>query len=315
MSALLRLGIDAGGTNLRAGVFDEQGSLLWQERHPSDFSGLCGRLAPPQALAQVLEALAASIDAALAAQPRVGAVGIGFPGFIDPVTRILSASPNLPGLHDVDLATPLAARFGLPVALENDALAAAFGEYRLQPTRSRGLLYLGLGTGVGGGLVLEGRPYAGEHGVAMEAGHLIVVPGGRPCGCGNRGCLEQYASASGVSHHYAESTGERLDAERIASRAVSGDGDALAAFRQAAGWLALGLSHVLKTVDVGDVVVGGGLTRSWELLAPHFGEALEQALIPALRGKVRVRPSTAQDRAGMLGAAFLATPDQNRKTP
>lgn len=306
MGMAVCLGIDAGGTNLRCGAFDGAGTLLWQSRHPSDFAALCASHPPHKALALVLESLASAIASALAREPEVRAVGIGFPGFIDPASRILSLSPNLPGIRDADLAGPLATRFGLPVLLENDALSAAYGEYCLHPTASKALLYLGLGTGVGGGLVLDGRPYAGEHGVAMEAGHLIVVPGGLPCGCGNRGCLEQYASATGVKHHYAEATGVRLEAETIAARAEQGDAAALAAFRQAAGRLALGLSHVLKILDVGDVVVGGGLSRSWSLLEPHFTRALDEALIPALRGKVRVRPSTAQDQAGMLGAALLA---------
>ncbi|MDE2622240.1 MAG: ROK family protein [Betaproteobacteria bacterium] len=304
----LRLGIDVGGTNLRCGVFEQAGQPLWQSRHPSGFSALCEAVSAQQALARVEASLESAIAAALAQRPEVGAVGIGFPGFIDPATRILSLSPNLPGIRNVDLAAPLEKRFGLPVTLENDALAAAFGEYCLQPTPSKALLYLGLGTGVGGGLVLQGRPYAGEHGVAMEVGHLLVVPDGLPCGCGNRGCLEQYASARGVAGHYEQSCGLRLEAEVIAGRAQQGDPAAQEAFHQAAQRLALGLSHVLKVVDVGDVVVGGGLSRSWSLLEPHFTPALDAALIPALRGKVRVRPSSSRDQAGMLGAALLAQP-------
>ncbi|MDE1990347.1 MAG: ROK family protein [Betaproteobacteria bacterium] len=300
------LGIDVGGTNLRCGVFDGAGTLLWQSRPPSGFAAMCASHPPGEAFALVLETLASAVASALAREPGVRSVGIGFPGFIDPASRILSLSPNLPGIRNADLAGPLAARFGLPVVLENDALSAAYGEYCLHPTASKALLYLGLGTGVGGGLVLDGRPYAGEHGVAMEVGHLIVVPGGLPCGCGNRGCLEQYASATGVMRHYETATGLRLEAEALATRAAEGDSAALAAFRQAAERLARGLAHVLKIMDVGDVVVGGGLSRSWPLLEPHFAQVLEEALIPALRGRVRVRPSTAQDQAGMLGAARLA---------
>lgn len=315
MSSMLSLGIDVGGTNLRAGVFDEAGSLLWQERHPSNFAMRCARLPSQQALSVVMDALAATIAAALATQPRVSAVGIGFPGFIDPVSGVLSTSPNLPGVRDIQLAAQLMARFDIPVIVENDALAAAYGEYCLQPTASGSLIYLGLGTGVGGGMILAGRPHAGERGVAMEVGHLIVVPAGRPCGCGNRGCLEQYASASGVSHYYEEATGKLLDAEALSVKAKVGDADAQAAFRDGAEKLAFGLSHVLKIVDIGNVVVGGGVSRSWPLLAAHFDEALDEALIPALRGKIHVRPSSAQDRAGMLGAALLARPGQSRKLP
>ena len=305
MSEGLCVGVDVGGTNLRVGVVRGQ-EVLWESRYQADFSGMCRAHAPERALAEIVAALAEAIGGARRAYPRIDAVGIGFPGFIDPASGVVSLSPNLPGLRNADIAAPLARQLGLPVRMENDALAAAYGEYLLAEERPESLVYLGLGTGVGGGLILGGRAYPGQHGVSMEVGHIIVRPGGRPCGCGNRGCLEQYASASGVEISYRELAGQTADTVAIAARARQGDAHAMEAFSIAAQALAAALAHILKVVDVGTVIIGGGMCAAWPLLQARFEAALEADLIPALRGRVRVSLAQAGDRAGMLGAAALA---------
>lgn len=301
----LRIGVDVGGTNLRVGVVHDR-EVIAERRHQADFSRLCREHAPPQALAGIIDELAAAIIETKTRHPAAASVGIGFPGFIQPQSGVVSLSPNLPGLCDVDIAGPLAQRVQMPVVLENDALCAAYGEYLLMQSPPESLIYLGLGTGVGGGLILNGRPYAGQHGVAMEVGHLIVQPGGRLCGCGNQGCLERYASASGVSLSYEELSGRQLDSTAIAGLAVQGDAQAHTALRIAAQSLAMALAHIQKVVDVGMVVMGGGLSAAWPLLQGEFEAALEAALIPALRGRVRVLLACGGDQAGMIGAAWLA---------
>jgi glucokinase len=140
----------------------------------------------------------------------------------------------------------------------------------------------------------------------MEVGHLIVEPGGRPCGCGNHGCLEQYASATAVRRAYGEAAGETVEAVEVARRAREGDARAHAAFSQAGAALGFSVAHLAKVLDVADVVIGGGLSSSWDLMASSFDRRLERDLLPVLRGKMRVRRSDAQDRAGMIGAAHLA---------
>ncbi len=155
-------------------------------------------------------------------------------------------------------------------------------------------------------LVLQGELRGGTHGVAMEIGHLTVERGGRPCGCGNRGCLEQYASTNGVVKTYAELTGKSLSAYDIAQAVQQNDKAAVKAFEQAGEYLASALAHITKVVDVGDVVVGGGMSASWSLMQAAFERGLHEDLIPALRGKVKVRISQAQDQAGIIGAAMLA---------
>ncbi len=300
----LRLGLDIGGTNIRSGVFSGH-SLLWEYRQEARLADLCHESQPAEALKKILSILSLSIEKPLTQFPEVRTIGLAFPGFIHPLTHRLSLSPNLPGLIDVDLVTPLNAYFNRPVILENDALAAAYGEFLLSPTASGSMIYVGLGTGVGGGLILSGKPHSGEHGVAMEIGHLIVEPGGRLCGCGNHGCLEQYVSATGVAASYGVA-GARVP--EIAQRAIAGDSKALQAFRMGASLLGIAMAHVFKTLDVKHLRVGGGVSHAWTLMEPHFLSTLNSHLIPALRGKIQVQVSTANDHAGMLGAAMLSDP-------
>lgn len=304
MSSSLRIGVDVGGTNLRVGVV-QQHKVVWEFRHTADFTHICRSHAAPQALEKIIAEMAAAVGHARQRYPAAASVGVGFPGFIDPVSGIVSLSPNLPGLHNVDIARPLARRLGIPVRIENDALCAAWGEYLLAEPQPDSLVYIGLGTGVGGGLILNGRPYPGQHGVSMEVGHIIVQPGGRACGCGNQGCLERYASASGIAISYQELSGTALDAERIAALAGQGDAHAMEAFRIAAGTLAAALAHIQKVIDVTQVVIGGGLSAAWPLLQKRFDEYLERDMIPALRGRIRVTLAQAGDQAGMIGAANI----------
>ncbi len=307
------IGIDVGGTNLRLGVVDYdkaalnlQPYLIEEKRFHTDFSNLCKNHPPDQAWQSILNAMASAIDSMKVKFPSISAIGIGFPGFIDPNTQKISQSPNLPGLHNVDLSTDLSQLVDLPVVTENDALAAAYGEYATSAKQIKNLIYLGLGTGVGGGLILNGQPFQGQHGVAMEVGHIIVQSNGRLCGCGNYGCMEQYASASGVTLSYLEATGQHRNTLEIANLAHQGDAHASAAYQLAGKSLAQALAHILKVIDVTDVIIGGGMSASWPLMQPTFSQQLEADLIPALRGKGSVGISSMGDQAGMVGAAMLA---------
>ena len=298
------IGIDIGGTNLRVGVVEDS-EIVHEQRSHADFNGICRTHEPMAAWETIIEILAAALRPVLDLYPQVASIGIGFPGFIDPASGIIAQSPNLPGLRDFDLGHDLAQVLGRSVTVENDALAAAYGEFRLAAPASGNLIYIGLGTGVGGGLILAGRPYAGQHGVAMEIGHLIVETDGRPCGCGNRGCLEQYASASGVSVSYRERTERNLDAEAIASLAQSGDANALQAYAAAGATLGQAVAHLAKTMDVGDIIIGGGMSAAWPLMQAAFDQRLQRDLIPVLRGRLAVRISASGDQAGIIGAALL----------
>lgn len=303
----LSIGIDVGGTNLRVGVFSGL-DLIEETRFQTDFAKLCKENTPGEAWQKILIVTANAIQSVLAKYPDVQGIGIGFPGFIDPATQLIAQSPNLPGLKNVNLAADLSQLIGKKVIVENDANAAAFGEYSLAGKPEGGLIYLCLGTGVGGGFVdASGKLYSGQHGVAMEVGHIIIEPNGRQCGCGNKGCMEQYASASGVAISYFNATQQQLTAHEIADLAKSGDKQAIAAYDVAANTLAQTLASIAKVIDVKNVVIGGGLTGAWALMQEAFNQRLEADLIPVLHNKISIKISTANDTAGMLGAAMLAS--------
>jgi glucokinase len=297
------IGIDIGGTNLRVGIFNEL-NLLEVTRHQAEFSNICKKNTPDEAWQKILHVLSEAISVNLDKHPDIQAIGIGFPGFIDPQTQTIAQSPNLPGLINVNLSKDLSKLISKKVIVENDANAAAYGEYSLLGKPESGLIYFGLGTGVGGGLIQGGIPFVGFHGCAMEVGHIIIEPNGRLCGCGNLGCMEQYASASGVSMSYGK---ENITVSEIANLARMGDKDAQVAYSIAGEALAKALAHVLKVVDVPNVVIGGGMSGAWDLMQSAFDERLDADLIPVLRGKININISTCLDQAGMLGASLLAS--------
>jgi glucokinase len=301
----LAIGIDVGGTNIRFGVFEGK-KLVEIIRLEANIGAVCRALNFETAPAEVIRILSTEIHMLQKKYPTIQAVGVGFPGFIDPKTKKTMQSPNLPHLKDFDLSAQLSRTINLPVILENDANAAAFGEYNSIINPPASLMYIGLGTGVGGGLILNGKVYAGQHGCAMEVGHIIVKSNGRQCGCGNLGCMETYASATGVSATYFELTKQQKSAVQIAALADAGDEHALFAYQNAANALAQALASILKVIDIENVVIGGGMSHAWNLMQSVFNARFQADLIPVLRDKISVKISNANDTSGMLGAAMLA---------
>ena len=306
----LTIGIDVGGTNIRFGVFN-QTHLLDEIRLEANLCKLCSNLLPEHARYEIVRILSSGIISLIEKGHVIQSVGIGFPGFIDPDSKKIIASPNLPGLHYFNLAEELSRILGLPLSLENDANCAAYGEYILAGKPQGGFIYIGLGTGVGGGLVINDKIFAGQHGFAMEVGHIIVErpafeASGRQCGCGNKGCMEQYASASGIAISYFNATQQNLTAAQIAKLAVEDDKYAIAAYLLAASTLAQALASITKVLDIKSVVIGGGVASAWPLMKLAFMQRFEADLIPVLRSTIQVKISNANDKAGMLGAAMLS---------
>ena len=304
----LTIGIDVGGTNIRFGVFN-QTQLLDEIRLEANLCKLCSNLLPEHAGFEIVRILSGGIISLIEKGHVIQSIGIGFPGFIDPDSKKIIASPNLPGLRYFNLIGELTRILGLPLSLENDANAAAYGEYILAGKPQGGLIYLGLGTGVGGGLILNDKIFTGQHGFAMEVGHIIVERptfeiGSRQCGCGNKGCMEQYASANGIVISYFNATQQNLTAAQIAKLASEGDQYAIAAYLLAASTLAQALASITKVLDVKNVVIGGGVSGAWPLMKLAFMQRFEADLIPVLRSTIQVKISNANDKAGMLGAAM-----------
>ncbi len=218
-------------------------------------------------------------------------VGIGVPGIIDMPTGMVRESPNLPGWSDYPVRTEIEKRLGAPVILENDANVAAFGEKWLGAGRHVGdLAMLTLGTGVGGGLVLNGKIWHGMTGMAGEFGHMTVDPEGQQCGCGNRGCLEQYASATAIVRMAREviATGDaaglakaassdlEFSAKEIYNLSIQGDEQARRIFRRVGRALGIALSTMVNGLNLEMYVIGGGVCSAWEAFSPVIFEELRQ---------------------------------------
>ncbi len=308
MTEQLTIGVDVGGTNLRFGVF-RGNDCLDSIRHEVDLHAKCAAAADSESAAQLFTDLLEAGIAQLRHQyPEIVRVGVAVPGFVN-AKGVLLQSPNIPQLINFDLQSAVQNACQLPVLIENDANAAGYGEFweeKQENPELRDLLYVGLGTGVGGGWVHDDRPWRGEHGTAMEIGHIIVVPGGRRCGCGNQGCLEQYASARGIQSSYVELTGTAPDTAVIAQMACDGRPEASQTFQMAGDYLGQALASILKVADVRVIRVGGGVSAAWDCFAPALMQRLDADLIPALRGEVEVKRGNDDDLAGMRGVALLA---------
>jgi len=305
------LALDAGGTHVRAAVVDAAGHILSQTKERMAFSCLDAD-SSEAAEEQILAALTASLQYLLRKHPQASAAGIGFPGFFQGNTGILIASPNIPQLCEFDLATELAQRLGMAVWAQNDALLAAMGEFRFGSGRGlKQLIHITLGTGIGGGAIINAQAYAGDGGMAMEIGHLCVEPQGskasRICGCGGSGCLEAYASATAIAARYSEISGRGVEhAGKVYELALSGDDIARQIFADAGVYLGQALAESVKLLDIHHISISGGLTAAWDSLQPALLDRLNRRLLPPLRGKVQVCVSSLEDHAGLLGAAALA---------
>ncbi len=300
------LALDVGGTNLRLAEVTADGSIIKPRILQADLSHLQAA-SPEEAGKRVVDILAAAIRERMMQCAGIGAIGIGFPGFFRRASGILVASPNIPQLHEFPLVAALARRLPRPVFIHNDATLAALGEHRYGTGKGKaGLLHLTLGTGVGGGLILHGGIHDGESGMAAEIGHLCVRPGGRPCGCGGRGCLEAYASATAVRDRYREKGKAVKDAKEVFQRAKDGDVAAGRLFEEAGAALGLAIAQAVLLLDIHHVSLSGGLTGAWEYLSTPLQSNLNAHLIAPQKNSVRVCRSILGDHAGLLGAAALA---------
>lgn len=306
------IGIDLGGTNCRGALVASEGVLSSVFRMPTRME---------TGLEQFLDRLIAFCrDLRVVAEKqglKTEALGMGVPGIIAP-DGIVRISPNLPSLNNVPLAALLQERLGLPVTLGNDANVIALGEALFGAGKKfRSFITLTLGTGVGGGLVLDRRLWEGADGAAGEVGHMTVEPEGRLCACGAQGCLEQYASATGIVRSVRELldagkesslrglAGEEITSHKVAEAGRQGDRVALAALEEAGRRLGQILSGIANLLNLEGAVITGGASESLDLMLPEMERELARRAfeIPALRMKV-VNGELGDD-AGILGAAAL----------
>jgi glucokinase len=308
------IGVDVGGTNLRLALVDSGGAILLRERMETAIE-----LGRDSFLARLVDGIAAIRRGAEDLGIPVQGVGLGVPGLVNASGLVLS-SPNLRPIDGVNIADWVTRATGLPAVVVNDANAAAFGEQQYGAGRSFGsLLLLTLGTGVGSGLVLSGQLWRGMDGVAAEYGHATMEPDGQPCPCGNRGCLEQYASAGalvrGAIEKLKQGAGgllavippDEVTAAVIAAAARQGDELAVALFEQAGRYLGIAAATIVNLLNLEAIVLAGGVAASFELLVGPMQREIARRAFGVTAGRVRVVKGELGDDAGILGAAALAS--------
>lgn len=297
----LVLGLDIGGTKLAAGVVDESGEV-----HSFLVTPTRGDEGPEKVVERLLDLGRQAVDAAGVPWAAVVGVGVGCGGPLDAARGVLSP-PHLPGWHDVPLREIAGRAYGLPVVLDNDATAAAAGEHRYGAGAGvTNMVYLTLSTGVGGGVIVDGRPYRGSDGNGAELGHVTVDWRGRICrGCGRRGCLEAYVSGTSIAERAQEAGLAYGTAEEVAAAALGGDAAAARLWDETVEALACGLTSIVNLLEPELVAIGGGVSRSGEhLLAPVRERVHTAAMTPA--GKtVEIVAAALGDRVGVVGAAAI----------
>ncbi len=310
----LAIGVDIGGTKVAAGVVTEDGSILEVLRSPT----------PDTEAPAVADAVVKLVEPLLARHPGVQTVGIGAAGWIDRSRSRVYFAPNVVW-RDEPIRDDLAARIDLPIVVENDGNATAWAEHRFGAGRgSADLICVTIGTGIGGGMVASGALYRGGFGIAAEFGHMQLVPDGHRCGCGRRGCWEQYCSGKALvreareiastdpahGHRMLHLAGGEVDAITgpIVTRAAKeGDSAAVEAFATVGEWLGRGLANVTAALDPGLFVIGGGVSDAGDLLLGPAREWYRRRLPGrGLRPEAELVRAVLGPEAGLVGAADLS---------
>jgi glucokinase len=297
-------GLDFGGTSVKIGIVDAAGTIHAKDAVAVD---------PRASFATTMEALVAGLRSVVAhAGVTISGIGAGTPGFSDRETGILvEGCRNIPNLQGNAIGTYLHRAFGVPSVVDNDATAAAAGELRFGVGRRfRSFVLMTLGTGVGGGLVLDGRVYRGARGFAGEIGHVSLDPNGTWCNCGTRGCLEQYASATAMARLYTEKvqkrggrTVEPVTARTVFDAAEAGDPAARDVIESAAERIAQSFGSLLNTLNLQACVLGGGVSQAGDAIAGPVRRHLPDYGWPLVLTGVEVVLAELGNDAGILGAA------------
>jgi glucokinase len=297
MRARHAIGVDVGGTKILAGIVTPDGEVL--RRHE--------RATPHDSQDAVVRELEAAVSELLS--DEIGAVGFGVPSPIDQLDGLVVECVNLP-LADFALRDHMTARFGLPIGLDNDANAAAIGEWRAGAGHGvDDLVMVTLGTGLGGGVINAGRPFRGSRGTGVELGHVVIVHDGLPCqgSCTGRGHLEPYVTGLAASAAAREAFGPSADAHRLIRLAREGDRTAQAILADIGRHLGSGLGSFANIFAPELIVIGGGFgVAGWDYLIGSAEEILRREALRPMRDRVKVVPAELGTAAGLIGAAFVA---------
>ncbi len=299
------LGIDVGAGTIKFAVFSDSAQSPPQGPSRPLFSAEeTTARSYPGFKTQLLD-----IISRLKKSDGIKAAGIGVPGFISLKKRVIERSPNMRFLDGMPLEQDLAAGIAMPMTVENDANAAALGEYlALEDPRPASFVHLTLGSGIGSGIVLNGCVFRGACGFAAELGHLLVNGQGRPCGCGNAGCAETESSGSGIVRSYQEyaHSSSPLSSRDVFARLQGGDEAARQAFRRAGVFLGVLLAQIVYSLNPERISIGGGVAAAGEALLGPAREELARRVVAAAFACTRIEAARLGNEAGMAGAAALA---------
>lgn len=311
MAAPLVVAVDLGGTSLRAALATPDGKLGRIERIRTDALG-----GPDKVVAQIAE-LVARIRADAGDAPVQG-IGLSSPGPLDPFTGTVFTLPTFQGWRDVPLRDLVAERTGLPVTLENDAASAAIGEWRFGAGKGvRSLVYITVSTGLGGGVIVDGRLLHGRMGMAGHIGHMTLHPDGPRCGCGNLGCWEAFASGTGLARMARERLAEGapsamqeiqdrpVTAEDVVLAARAGDPLGVALIEDEARYLGIGIVSLLHLFSPERVILGGGVSNALDLMDGGIAREIQARAMAPFRSVPFMAAALGGD-AGLAGAAALA---------
>jgi glucokinase len=319
----LILGVDLGGTKILTAVTNSQGKILSRDHSITPASK--GHEA---VIESILDSSHRVLEQANVAISELTAVGIGAPGLVNPETGIIFTSPNLPRWQDVPLRDIVQERLGKKTFVINDANAAALGEFYFGAARgARNFIYITLSTGIGGGIIIDGKIYSGAIGAAGEVGHMTIDDDGPICNCGNRGCWEMLASGTALAREarqqikegvrtsileYAEGDVEKVTAQVVHSAAEQGDSLAKELIARTGYYVGVGLANLINIFNPELIVIGGGLSNIGDmLLEPAFKVAGERAYKEAFQA-VRFASAELGRNSGVLGAAAFALQEMRK---
>jgi glucokinase len=305
--------IDLGGTKIYTVLADSQGAILAAARLPS-----AAALGPDAVMQQMAVSVGTVLDEAQLNREDVLAVGVCAAGFFDWQEKVMVSSPNLPGFSGVALEKRLSSLLGLKVLAENDANAAALGEARLGAGRGCSeVVYVTVSTGIGAGLIINGRIYRGGRGFAGELGHMVVKPDGPVCGCGRRGCLEAVSSGTAIARAAKEAVNQgaatilktaadgQLTAPAVFAAASQGDAVALSVLQHAVHYLGMGLVNVVNMFNPEVIVIGGGVAEAGETFLSPLSEIIAARAVPPAASSVALKKAQLGVKAGVAGMICL----------
>ncbi|BFH64519.1 ROK family protein [Paenibacillus azoreducens] len=306
------IGVDLGGTKIATGMLDQTGSLL--ERSQKATAGL-------QSSEEVIATIVDTITEVRGRQEIAG-VGVASPGMVDSRSGVILNGVNLPDWDGISLQAELERRLGISVRLINDANAAAWGEYVYGAGRgSQSMVYVTLSTGIGSGLVLDGRLYTGASSFAGELGHTVINPDGIQCGCGQNGCWETYSSGTAIARlareaiaaagtqslmtALADKEGTAVSAKHVFEAAGAGDEIAQKTMEHVIHYTGLGLMNIIHSFNPDCIVIGGGVSRAGDAFFAPLIRKTEELILEPYRGTCTIKPAELRDDVGIIGAAAL----------